>query len=462
MDSTGSNGAGAHAHTNGATPSGMSALRSLAIDHTTAPLELLERMAFSEEQVLGLYHELRRLHVEAVVVSTCNRTEIHWASRGAAADERVEALFLGAGAAPAPPRDHFRARSGLVSAEHLFRLAAGLESAVVGESEILGQVRGAIDLADRVGTSGFFLAALFRAALRFGGLARQETGIGAGAMSVVSASLALLGPVYSDLSRCTALVVGAGATGRSAACLLRAENVGRLVILNRTTERALALAGELQSEGGALAELEQRLPSADIVVVAVRAERPVVTAAMARAIEPTEPGRPRVWLDLSLPRGVEPSCAHAHGVHLHDLSALQEIVERNHARRLREIPRVETLLARELKVFETQSRESSLRPVLTELWRMAENVRRAEIERAVRDGVPEGEMLDHVTRRIVDRLLHGPSMALRRGDLALDGQHAHYVRQMFGLDGDTNGNGAPHGAPHAAGPHAEEARRASA
>jgi glutamyl-tRNA reductase len=428
-----------HPHHASAAPPGMDSLRLLSISHRTASLDTLERMALSTPRIAALYGQLDQRHREAVVVSTCNRTELYWSSRGPKADAEIEALFFAACDGQAPPREAFETRSGLAAAEHLFRVAAGLESLVVGEAEILGQIRTAIDLADLHNTSGFFVSGLFRAALRFGGKARQETGIGVGALSVASASIALLTRVDPDLTARTVVVIGAGQTGLKAARHLKAEQVGRLIVLNRTRARADEIAQELGCESGALESLPQWLPLADAVVAAAQVTEPIVTTAMLRETVASHPERKRVLLDLSLPRAIEPACGQLHGVVYHDLSGLEQIVAHNRARREREIPRVETLLQRELKIFETQARESSVRPVLTELWKLAESIRVSEIERARSEGLRDGEMLDQVTKRIVDRLLHGPSMALRRGDLALDGQHAHYLRMMFGLH-----NGDPH------------------
>lgn len=428
---------------------GLEALRLLSINHRTAPLEVLERMALPPQRLARLYDELDRAGIEAVALSTCNRTEIYWSSPGAGDDATVEALWMAACEGPAPARERFAALRGRAAAEHLFRVAAGLESLVLGEAEILGQLRDAVERADGRRTSGFFVAGLFRAALRFGGRARQETRIGSGAMSVASASVSLLTRIHPDLSRRTILVIGAGATGLKAARHLRAERAGRIVFLNRTRAHGEAAANELGCESAPLEALPEWLPRADAVVAAAQVSAPILTVPMLRAL-PAAGGGARVLLDLSLPRAIEPACAQVPGVVHHDLSGLEEIVERNRARRLHEIPRVETLLARELDVFEAQAHESAVRPVLSELRTLAESIRRAEVERAGADGSLDAEVLDRVTRRIVDRLLHGPSMALRRGDLALDGQHAHYLRLMFGLRHSLPGEGA-HGPDRAPG-----------
>lgn len=413
---------------------GTEALRSLSINHRTAPIGELERMALSPATVAEVHQGFRAQGLEAAVLSTCNRTELYSYARRPADHARAEDLLRAAAGDAAPSREHFAEGTGLAAATHLFRVAAGLESLVVGEAEVLGQVRTAIEVAETSGTAGFFLPGLFRAALRFGSRARSETGIGTGALSVASASVQLLGRVHQDLSACTVLVVGAGTTGLKVARHLRAERVGRLVLANRTPRRAEEAAAELGAEAVALEDLPRLLIGIDAVVTAAQVDRPLISAAM---LEEARGGtrEPLVLIDVSLPRAIDSACATLAGVVLHDLSGLEEIVTHNRARREREIPRVTALLEQELRMFATQARESTVRPLVAELRKRAEAIRREEIERAQGGGLRHEELVEHVTRRIVDRLLQAPSLALRRGDLALDEQHARYLRMVFGLGG---------------------------
>ena len=414
---------------------GVQALRALSISHRTAPIAQLERMALSPAAVADLNASLRAQGLEAVVLSTCNRTELYSHAARPVDHARAVGILMAAARTTAPERGHFTEASGLAAATHLFRVAGGLESLVVGEAEVLGQVRAAIEAAETAGTAGFFLSGLFRAALRFGGRARSETGIGTGALSVASAAIQLLARVHRDLSASTVLVVGTGTTGLKAARHLRAERVGRLVLANRTAARAEEAAVELGAEAISLEDVPRLLPGLDAVLTAVQAERPLITAPMLRESR-GKSREPLVLIDVSLPRAIDPACAALDGVILHDLSGLEEIVAHNRARRECEIPRVAALLEHELEVFASQARESTVRPLVAELRQRAEAIRREEIERAITDGMRDGPLLDRVTRRIVDRLLRAPCGALRRGDLALDEQHARYLRMVFGLEGE--------------------------
>jgi len=428
-----------------AIPGGLDALRLRSFSHRTTALADLERIALTPSGCVAFQRELGARGIEAVLLSTCNRTELYWHSHGESDDRAVaDALArLAEPGPPLPPAAHRDAR-GTAAAAHLFRVTAGLESLVVGESEIVGQVREAIENAEEAGDAGFFLPFLFRAALRFGGLARAETRIGVGALSVASAAVQRLARALPDLNEATVVVIGAGTTGLKAARHLVAERVGRVVLLNRTVEKSREAAAGLGIAAGSLEDLPARLAEADGVIAAAQVASPLVTPAMLAAASRTRRA-PLVLLDLSLPRAIAPECANVPGVVLHDLSGFEEVVGSNRAGREREIPRVEELLARELKVFEARAHESRVRPLVAELRLRAEAIRRDEVARALaRTGGADAEALDRVTRRIVDRLLHVPSRALRRGDLALDAQHAGYLRALFGLEGERE-SGDPDG-----------------
>jgi glutamyl-tRNA reductase len=305
-------------------------------------LPLLERMALAPAMREELHARLRAQGIEAVVVSTCHRTELYYRAHAPEDDLHAEALWRS-------PLDGVHLDlvrlSGRDAGEHLFRVAAGLESLVLGEAEVLGQLRTALDVAQRSGSARHFLSRVFHAALRFGGRARSETGIGAGALSIASAAVRLLRSDDRDLSTTTVLVLGAGTTGLKAARHLKAEGVGRLVIMNRTSERARAAAEELGTEHAPLAELEARLAEADAVFAAAHVERPLVLSDML----PSRSARPLTLIDLSLPRAIDAACAGLPGVRLHNLADLEHVVAANRARRETEIPAVEALLKHEME-----------------------------------------------------------------------------------------------------------------
>jgi len=397
-----------------ATLAGLESLRLISVNHKTASLEVLEGVALAPGEVRALLARLRRAGIDAIGLATCNRNELYWMSRDPAADATVEtALGRTWRRPPAEPHASTLRLTGAAAARHLFRVAAGLESLMVGESEILGQVRAALELASSEGVPEPILLAAFRAALRFGGRARSSTGIGAGAVSVASASIQTLRRACPDLSRLHVVVLGAGHTGMKAARHLKSERAGRVVLVNRTPERARDVAARLEAEAAPLAELPSLVAAADALIVAIQVPAPLVTPEM---IAPVLAGRtrPLVVVDLSMPRAVSPGVAGMPGVTLVDLSRLEETVELTRSRREREIPRVETLLEAELVRFEEEAAEQVARPLVAELRVRAEAIRKAEVERALAAGALDVALLEQITRRLVDRLLQFPSAALRR------------------------------------------------
>lgn len=427
---------------------GLDALRVITANHRSTGFEGLARVSLPASAREALVRRVREAGIEAVLLCTCNRTELYWYARGADEDAVVRAALqavtpLGSGAVT-----DFTRIDGLDAARHLFRVTAGLESLMLGEAEVLGQVRGAIEAAEQAGNAGCFLPSLFHAAVRFGGRARSETRIGQGALSVASAAVQHLSRHYPDLTERTVVVLGAGVTGLKAARHLQAEHVKRLVLLNRTVERAREGAAEVGAEAGSLEDLPRWLAEADAVVAAVSVNAPIVTAATLRAACPAGRATPLTLVDLSIPRAMDPDCNTVEEVTLHDLSGLERIVADNHALREREIPRVESLLERELEIFTSQARESAARPLVSELRRRAEEIRQEELRPLLQDGTMDPEAIERATRRIVDWILQGPSAALRRGDLALDPQHVHYLRAIFGLaEADGGPEGGAHGHP---------------
>jgi len=418
-------------------PAGLAALRVLSISHRTASIEELERIALAPADATRVGAQLRHRGIEAVALSTCNRTELYWRSAASTDDAIAEAALRG-GRSLAEER--FLRLDGDRVVRHLFRVAVGLESQLVGESEVLGQVRHAAEHAVAAGASGPLLDRLFRAAVQFGRRARAETGIGTGVLSAASAAVCLLQRAHGDLAGRTVLVLGAGGVGARAAKHLVAARVRRCVLLNRTESRAEAAAAELGAIAAPLADLGHWLNEADGLIAAVQVGSPLVSAPMLADRSGRRGGR-LVIVDASLPRAVDPAVGDMPGVELHDLSKLQVLIAENRARREARIPQVEIRLDRAIEEFRLREFHHAVNPLVAELRLRAEAVRRAEVRRARQRGEGDPEALDRVTRRLVDRLLSVPSAALQAGHIPVDAQHAGYLRHLFGLSGKS-GDGA--------------------
>jgi glutamyl-tRNA reductase len=315
---------------------------------------------------------------------------------------------------------------------------------VLGEVQILGQVKDAYNLAQQGGSTGVFLNRLLAAALHAGKRARSETEIGAGAVSFTSAAVALTRRIFSDLSDKHILIVGSGEFGRLAAEHFAAERPAGLLIVNRTRQRAEALAAGLGGEAGGLEDLPSMLRRADVVVTAVRTDRPVISEDMVRRALRDKSGGTMVFADLGVPRNVDPAVARLDNAFLYGLESLQTIVDQSLSRRRREMPRVEAIIEDELGHFFDWVRALEVTPVVRELRERFESIRARETEKHMRR-LPAADRgaVEALTRAIVNKLLHHPTTKIRGinvgsedGLLRLD-----TVRDLFGLNGAGEGAG---------------------
>jgi len=409
----------------------------------SAPLELLERLAIDAERrpkVLAALLDLEHVH-EAVVVSTCNRVEVYTAiSRfhGAAGDvRRFLADLHGLALEEFAPHlyDYYEERA----VRHLFSVAAGVDSMVVGEAQILGQVREAFAAAQAERTVGPVLSALFGRAVKVGRRARSQTGIGAGQRSTVSVGLRVAAGQLDDLAGRRVLLVGAGGLARLAGRAVREAGAGELVVANRTPATGAALARELGGRAVPLEQVADELAAADLVIAATAGTTPTVTAvAVAAALDRRERSGPLVVLDLGVPRDVEPEARGLPGVVLADLDALRAVLETDEGPR-REVERVRALIAQETTAYLSGQREARLVPTIRALRARAEQVRQQELAKASTRlaGLDERQRaaVEAVTRGLVNKLLHDPMVRGKTLAARADGDlYVAALRQLYGLD----------------------------
>lgn len=383
---------------------GLAPLRVLAITHRTVGLDGLQALSLECDRALRLHHDLAALGLATVVLTTCNRLELYWHARHDDDSAVVLRHFTAAvGARALAPAVTGAVLSGEAAARHLFRVCAGLESLVLGEAEILGQVRAALESCPHAGP---FLTGVIQAALRTGRMARAETAIGVGALSVASAAVQWLGRTLR-LSDARVVVVGAGDTGKKAARHLRALGTRRLVVVNRTEAHATALAALVGGEATGLAALDDELVHADAVICAVGASTPVLRAEALRRAAARRDGRPLVVIDLSVPAAVEPCVVP--GVTCVDLSHLDAQVAHERRRRASEVPRAEAVVTRELGHLQQWAHRHALRPMVADLRRRVEAMRREELLRAQQEllsaGAASADVLDRLSRRLLDQAL---------------------------------------------------------
>ncbi len=408
-------------------PSGFASMRSAGVRIDAAAAG--QGVSLRPSAVAWLRETLGAQHVPFVLLATCNRSELYWVALGAGpADEVVagafrEALHRSGVAAP------FTRREGEDAVRHLLRVACGLDSLVVGEVEILGQVRAALQEAP----DHDLLGGVFRAAIRTGRMARAETAIGAGAISVASSAIHAL-ESRMPLAGARVLIVGAGETARAAARQIASDGVASVVVANRTLAHAEALAADVGGRAVPIAALEDALGLSDVAIVAARGETYLVDAAVvSRARSCGDAARALAFVDLSMPRLVDPAVARLPGVSVIDLGAIQADVDRNRRRRAAEVPKVEAIIERELAWLATWARHESLRPLIAGLRRKAEALRRTELE-SLRLAGADAEAIERFSRRLVNRLIGIPLEVLEAGDLPLDPEHALYLHRLFALD----------------------------
>ncbi len=417
----------------------------VGLNHKTAPVGLLERLTIQPRELPKALHQLGGYeHVlEGAILSTCNRTEIYAVvSRfhGGVQDLRnflAEFCHL----APEEFVDHLYTYHDEAAIRHLFRVVTGIDSMVLGESEIVAQVRAAFAAATDAGVARTVLGDAFRHALHTGKRARRDTAIGRNPASVSTAAVELARRALGapDLSGRRVVVVGAGKMGELAARALDGSGAAAVVVVNRSDDRGHALARRFGAAFLPLQRLEDALVPADIVLSSTDSARPVISAdVVGAALARRQPGRPLLFVDIAVPRDVDAEVASLPGVVVRDIDDLRSVVESSLGSRMQEVAAVEAIVSEELERFVAARRASEAGPRLAALAAWGEEVRRRELERvagALRglDG-EQTRAVEDATRRIVAKLLHEPLRAAR--ELAARGHTSHLeaLQELFGPD----------------------------
>jgi glutamyl-tRNA reductase len=413
----------------------------LGINHHTAPIELREALAMDGTTVQAVLREIRGNAAvsEAAIVATCNRTELYVCGDDSiTAETAMRQVFARqAGDLCSLVDAHAYLRSGAEACRHLLRVAAGLDSMILGEHQILGQVREAQNLAKDAETLGPLMQRLWSAAIHTGKRARAETDIGMGAVSIASATVSLAERVLGDLRDRSVLLIGAGDTGRLAARHLADRRPGRLLVANRTLARGIAVAEAFGGNAVPLSDIPSLLMSVDVVVSATRAPGFVVTSEMVRNGLSVRGLRPLVLVDVAVPRDIEPSAASLENVFLYPMDAVRTLVDRSLAHRLREVPRVEAIVEEECGKLMAWARGQGAVTVVRELVDRFERVRAEEVRRNLKHFRPEEKAhIDRLTKTLVSRLLRPPITQLTSGTLTpyVESARLELVRELFALE----------------------------
>ena len=414
----------------------MDRLVCLGLSHRTAPVELRERLS-----TLGPEAGRCPAVEEHAVLATCYRVELYAYLEGGveeAREELIGVLAEGHDVERALLVDHLYVHAGEDVARHLCRVAAGLDSLVLGEAEILGQVRDAFESSKDAGTVGPALTLLFRTAVATGRRARRETAIGANPATASSMALALAAGALDELEDKRVLVVGAGQVALQTLKAASGRGMTELAVANRTPERAVEAAAPFDAITFGLDRLGEALAWADLAVTATSSEAPVISAEVVRDAMAGRSERPLVLVDLAVPADVERSAGDVSGARLFDVDDLRAGLDDAIALRLREVPSVEAIVEHEVEAFGRRYRELEVEPVLAALRRQAESIRAREVERTLRDlGDVDAETaarIEHLSRALVKKVLHEPTVRLRERAGAGDADDAAAAaRELFGL-----------------------------
>jgi glutamyl-tRNA reductase len=416
----------------------------IGLNHRTTPVELLERMAVPPSELAKALHTLERSDnlAEVAVLSTCNRTEVYArCTRFHPAVEDVRHFLTDQSALdPDTITDHLYTYHDDAAVAHLFGVAAGVDSMIVGEGEILGQVREAWQVAEREGMIGQLLSRVFRQSVEVGKRARTETGIGRHAVSVSSAAVAVAGERLGGLEDRRVLVIGAGDVGTGMTIALNGAGVGEIVVANRSPDRAVELAARVGGRAIGLDDVDDALVAADVLLASTGAsdvllERSEIEAAMVRRA-----GRALLIVDIAVPRNVDPGVAQVFGVTLLDIDGLKAFAAQSLEQRRQEIGKVREIITAELDKFRLERSAREVAPLISSMRARAEELRGTELERfrsrLARLDPDERDAVDALTRGLVNKLLHDPTVRIKDAAGTAQGElYADALAALFGLEG---------------------------
>ncbi len=415
----------------------MSEFAVAGLNHRTAPVEVRESLSWGREQLPGLLDAMASASLPGVPLSTCNRSEFYFLDSSQTGLPRLKDLLAGYFAVAGDNLERFLyEHRGYDAINHLFRVASGLDSMILGEDQIIGQVRQAYQAASEESAVPGILARLFQEASRVGRRVRRESGIGRRALSVSRACVEMARSRVGGLSGSSVLVVGAGEAGQTAAEALRIAGARNITVVNRTYARALAVAGRLSGKAAPFDQLPDALKSSDIVISCTGSPGYVLKAGLIAEAMSCRPGRPLVLMDIAVPRDIEPASGDVNNVSLTDIDGLESGSQQSRQDKERETAIAEAIAAEAARQFDLRQRSLAAQSPVIELRRRADMIRDTELQRVLKrlDGKLTGEekaSLEAMTKAIVNKLLHSPTVYLKEQTPTVSRQA---VADIFGLN----------------------------
>jgi len=412
----------------------------VGISHHTAPIDVRERLWFSSDEIRRTLPLLKPLEVsESVLFSTCNRTELYIVMENGTIEPDALKKFLIAqksAEGKVQPSDMFIITAG-DAARHLFCVAASLDSMVLGDVQILTQVKDGFNLAVELGTAGVFMNRLFQLAFRVGKRSRTETEIGDGAVSISYAAVELAERIFDNMHKRTAFIIGAGETAELTATHLTGRNIGKLLITNRTRERAEQLALKVSGSVIPFGSWSGALAESDIVISSVEIDNYIIQPDDIQSAIRKNRNGPLLIIDLGVPRNIDPQVKELENVFLYDIDALNTVINENLRRRRTEVPKVDAIIVDVLGELTQWYSSLEVNPTITALTKFMESIRQEEVAKNINRFHPEDrELMELVTKRIINKIIHKPIVNLRK-DLEIPVterlQKMSIIQKMFGL-----------------------------
>ena len=418
----------------------------LSISHHTAPVEIREKLWFSEDDIRAALPKIASAGcAEVVLFSTCNRTELYVVPENPLVEPQVYLDLLNTlkKTRNAVKHEHLAVYHDKDATDHLYKVSSGIDSMIIGDVQILMQVKDGFRLAVEAETAHTILNRLFQSAFHTGKRVRTETTLGQGAVSIGYASVELAERIFEKLHKKSALIIGAGETAKITAKHLRGKNIGSLYITNRTHARAEAVAHELAAEVVPFDRFRTALKDVDIVISSVTVDEPILTAADIEEALGSRHGGALFLVDIGVPRNIESAAGKLDNVFLYDIDTLRTMVDENVSKRKAQIPRVEVIVEEEVSNYFAWASSLEVTPTIKDLTRMVEEIRKTEVDKNVnRFDEKDRELLDLVTKRIVNKIMHTPISQIRNGhdEPAFERVNSiSAIRKLFGLQKDTAG-----------------------
>jgi len=418
-------------------------LIAISINHRTAPVEIREAVYLKEDEIRPFINIAKDNQIkEGLILSTCNRTEIFGIpSTDETSHESFQNLLLNFKQSQNITEKHFQQFVSRDAIRHLFSVATGIDSLLVGDNQVFKQVKDSFQISEESNFTGYIMHRVFDATIRTGKRAISETKISDGAVTVSYAAVQLTEKIFSNLSKKSALVIGAGETGEIAAKHLSEKGIGSLAVTNRTQEKADKLSQKLNAKVIPFTEFKDSIYKFDIIISATASPEIIIRKDDVKNALKKRSNNPMILMDIAVPRDIDPETKKIDYVFYHDLDSLNIIVDQNLSKRKSEIPKVEKIIEEELDNFWEWYNSLQAAPAIKDLRDFFEDIRNEEVEKNKNKFSSEDqEKLDIVTKRIINKILHHPTVELRKTDEASASVTAStkigIIRDLFGINSD--------------------------